>query len=120
MLMGTDNGAINKDISGDLQFIRLESFPQGLPDATGFPSPEAIVHGIPRAKMLRQVAPGYAGTGYVQHRFDKHPVTLLWRSPALCLISSKIFGNIFPRLISEYQSFACTFHFPLIKLPGER
>jgi len=66
-----------------------------------------IGHGIPLPTILRQVAPWDACPGYVQHCVYKPPVTLLWRSPCRILDRFQDFGNVCPRLISEYQSCVC-------------
>jgi len=105
--MRTNDRTINEEMFRAFHVIGLEVFPQLLPEASGFPAPEAIIHSIPVAKILRQVAPWDACPGHIQHCFDKHAITLLWRSPSLVLDLCQDGGDLGPCRICEHQSNAC-------------
>jgi len=71
MLMRPYNGAIDEEVLSPTTAIVVQAFPELPPDATRFPAPEAIVHGIPVPKLLGHIPPGHAGAGDIEDRFDE-------------------------------------------------
>ena len=54
-------------------------FPEPLPDAARFPTPEAHIDRVPVAEWCRQIAPGAAGALQIENRFEKLPIGHLAR-----------------------------------------
>jgi hypothetical protein len=67
---GIENGAVFVD-------FQLERFEDRGPVTSPRPVREAVENGLPRAKPLRQVTPGYAGLCAVKHGIDEGSVVHL-------------------------------------------
>jgi hypothetical protein len=72
VLMGTHNGAVDHGIF--VVGLRCQKLKELLPDSGFGPSAEALVHVLPIAEVLRQIAPGDASPVAIQHGFDKQAV----------------------------------------------
>ena len=67
--------------------------------STLLPASEAVIDGVPVAKLSGQVTPWDPCTGYIQHRLEKHAVTLLGWATGLMLDAIKNDGNFLPGFI---------------------
>jgi hypothetical protein len=73
--MGTHDGGIAEDLGGQLTAVLLHVLPEFLPEVTSVPATKAVIDRVPVAKVVREIAPGDAGTRLIEHRFNEHPVT---------------------------------------------
>lgn len=61
---------IDEEVRGYGALVALEPFPELPPDATRFPAAEAVVHGIPVAKLPRHIPPRNARACDIEDRLD--------------------------------------------------
>src|SRR5215471_841122 len=103
--MGADNRRIDKEVACLGRGVRLETLPQLAPEPTPFPAAKAVVHRIPVAKCLWQVAPRRSGTGQVQNGFNEHPIAKHRGTPSTGFEGGEDGGNLRPSLLSQQQTY---------------
>jgi hypothetical protein len=104
MLMAPHNRAVDEDMGGCLTALRLEMCPELAPNAAGFPAAEAIVHGIPMAKLRGQIAPGEPGASEIEDRFDELAVAQLRRTSGFVFQRGENRSNLSPSGIREERA----------------
>src|SRR5215470_15097402 len=101
MLMGAHNRRIDKEVTQHGAIRRPEVLPESAPDPTPFPAAKSIIHCVPAAKVLREVAPRQSCPGEIQHRLDKQTITEHWGTASAGFQRDEDGGNFRPRLIRE-------------------
>ena len=99
--MGADNRRIDKDVARYGAILRLEVLPESAPEPTPFPAAKAIIHRVPAAQILRQVAPGQSCPGEIQHGLDTQAITEHWRAASARFQGGEEGCNFRPCLISK-------------------
>ena len=70
--MGTNDGTVDEYL---FEIRILSQFGEDtMPHAAPRPSRKALIDAVPEAQFRGQIAPGTAGTGQPQHRFDEQAI----------------------------------------------
>jgi len=96
--------AVDEDMGGCLTALRLKTCPELSPNAAGFPAAEAVVDGIPMAKLRGEIPPGEPGAGEIEDRFDELAVAQLRRTAGFVLKSGENRFTLSPSSIREERS----------------
>jgi hypothetical protein len=104
MLMAPHNGAVEENMGGGLTALRLETCPELSPNAAGLPAAEAVVDGIPMAKLGGRVPPGNASAGVIEGRLDIQAVAQFRWTAGFVLQSGENRFNLRPSGIREERA----------------
>src|SRR5687767_13528846 len=104
MLMAPHNGAVEENMGGGLTALRLETYPELSPNAAGLPAAEAVVDGIPMAKLGGRVPPGNASAGVIEGRLDIQAVAQFRWTAGFVLQSGENRFNLRPSGIREERA----------------
>jgi len=103
--MGADDRRIDKEVAGQGARPGLEMFPEPTPDAAPFPAAKAVIHRVPLAKVLGQVAPWRPCPGEIEHGLDKEPIAEHRWAAGAGFEGSEDGGQLGPRLVREQQTY---------------
>ena len=101
MLMGAHNRRVNEEVLSHLERSALSVVPQLAPHTPTFPAAEAVIDGIPAAKLRWHITPGKAGAGHIEDCFDEHPITEHGRATRGVLDPRKDRGDVFPSFVRQ-------------------
>ena len=100
--------------------IALETFPKLSPEAPSFPAAEAVIHGIPAAKLPRQIPPGQPSAGEVEARLEEQAVTQFWWTASLGFDGRESRFKLSPSGVGEEQAYGHRHPPPCTDHAGER
>jgi hypothetical protein len=105
MLMGAHTRRVQPEICGHVARLVWSVVPPLAPPAPAFPAAEAVIDGIPAAKLRWHIAPGNTGPGHLEDRFDEHPVTEHGGATRWVLDQRQDRGHVFPGVVRQESSY---------------
>jgi hypothetical protein len=101
MLMGAHHRRVHEEVLSHLERAALSVVPPWVPHTPTFPAAEAVIDGIPAAKLRWHITPGKAGAGHIEDRFDDHLITEHGRATRGVLDQRKDRGDLFPSFVRQ-------------------
>jgi hypothetical protein len=99
--MGAPNRRVNDEVLSHFERFALSVVPQLAPHTPTFPAAEAVIDGLPAAKLCRHITPGHAGAGHLEDRFDEHPITAHGRATRGVFDQRKDRSDVFPSVVRQ-------------------